>query len=224
MSVNILKMDVPVIINNRDLLTWPKAMLEKIKSYDGVGEIIIVDNGSTYEPLLDWYATKPCRIEICTNLGMGAPWVSGVVEKLNTDYYVVTDPDLGLEDTPANTLIELKYQLMKNPDLGKVGLGLNFEIVGKDSPYYNHMKNYEYPRWFKSPVINGVYTGVPIDTTFAMYNRKQYFIGGGSLTWPYVARHYPWELTKAERDKNSEFIYYLEHATDASSYKTYFYK
>ena len=56
-------MNIPVIINNRNLFTWPKAMVERIKEYDGVGEIIIVDNDSTYPPLLEWYATNPCRIE-----------------------------------------------------------------------------------------------------------------------------------------------------------------
>lgn len=39
---------IPIILNNRDLYTWPKAMVSKIVQYDNVGQIIIVDNGSTY--------------------------------------------------------------------------------------------------------------------------------------------------------------------------------
>jgi hypothetical protein len=49
---------ISVIINNRDLLTWTKAMVDKIKTLDNVGEIFILDNASTYKPLLEWYERK----------------------------------------------------------------------------------------------------------------------------------------------------------------------
>ena len=37
---------ITVIINNRNLFTWVVEMVNKIKTYEGVGEIIIIDNGS----------------------------------------------------------------------------------------------------------------------------------------------------------------------------------
>jgi hypothetical protein len=213
-------MKIPVIINNRNFLTWPKAMVERIKEYDGVGEIIIVDNDSTYPPLLEWYATNPCRIErLNDNLGMGAPWVSEVVKKLNGVPYILTDPDMGLEDTPDDTLLYLLDKL-NALQLDKVGLGLDWQIVEKKSPYYERLNLYEKSRWSNSPVIDGVYTEVQIDTTFALYNVDHYFIGGGSTTFPYVARHYPWEFSIEEARNNEEFMYYMDNATSASSYKT----
>lgn len=213
-------MKIPVIINNRNFLTWPKAMVERIKEYDGVGEIIIVDNDSTYPPLLEWYATNPCRIErLNDNLGMGAPWVSEVVKQLNGAPYVLTDPDMGLEDTPDDTLLYL-FDKLNTLQLDKVGLGLDWQIVEKKSPYYERLNVYEKSRWSNSPVIDGVYTEVQIDTTFALYNVDHYFIGGGSTTFPYVARHYPWEFSIEEARNNEEFMYYMDNATSASSYKT----
>jgi hypothetical protein len=213
-------MKIPVIINNRNFLTWPKAMVERIKEYDGVGEIIIVDNDSTYPPLLEWYATNPCRIErLNDNLGMGAPWVSEVVKQLNGAPYVLTDPDMGLEDTPDDTLLYL-FDRLNSLQLDKVGLGLDWQIVEKKSPYYERLNVYEKSRWSNSPVIDGVYTEVQIDTTFALYNVDHYFIGGGSTTFPYVARHYPWEFSIEEARNNEEFMYYMDNATSASSYKT----
>jgi len=213
-------MKIPVIINNRNFLTWPKAMVERIKEYDGVGEIIIVDNDSTYPPLLEWYATNPCRIErLNDNLGMGAPWVSEVVKKLNGALYVLTDPDMGLEDTPDDTLLYL-FDKLNSLQLDKVGLGLDWQIVEKKSPYYERLNVYEKNRWSNSPVIDGVYTEVQIDTTFALYNVDHYFIGGGSTTFPYVARHYPWEFSIEEARNSEEFMYYMDNATSASSYKT----
>jgi hypothetical protein len=213
-------MKIPVIINNRNFLTWPKAMVERIKEYDGVGEIIIVDNNSTYPPLLEWYATNPCRIErLNDNLGMGAPWVSEVVKQLNGAPYVLTDPDMGLEDTPDDTLLYL-FDKLNSLQLDKVGLGLDWQIVEKKSPYYERLNLYEKSRWSNSPVKDGVHTEVQIDTTFALYNVDHYFIGGGSTTFPYVARHYPWEFSIEEARNNEEFMYYMDNATSASSYKT----
>lgn len=213
-------MKIPVIINNRNFLTWPKAMVERIKEYDGVGEIIIVDNDSTYPPLLEWYATNPCRIErLDTNVGMGAPWVSGVVKQLNGAPYVLTDPDLGLEETPDDTLLYLLDKL-NTLQLDKVGLGLDWQIVEKKSPYYERLNLYEKSRWNNSSVKDDVYTEVQIDTTFALYNVGHYFIGGSSTTFPYVARHYPWEFSIEEARNSEEFMYYMDNATSSSSYKT----
>ena len=89
-------MKFDVIINNRDLLTWPKAMVEKIKSYKNVGEIIIVDNDSTYPPLLEWYAANPCRIaRLNRNVGHAAPWMANITKNINSEYYVVSDGEIG---------------------------------------------------------------------------------------------------------------------------------
>jgi hypothetical protein len=211
---------IPVIINNRDLLTWTKSMVDKIKTLDNVGDIIIVDNSSTYQPLLDWYETKPCEIIKINNLGHTAPWESGLISKLNKPY-VVTDPDLGIDNLPKNTLIVLEEKLKQMSDLGKIGLKLDWESVKNTSPYYNHLQTYDRTRWANSRIINDVYIDVHIDTTFALYNTINYFIGGGSLNSPYIAKHYPWEFTHNERNNNEEFSYYINNASNASSYKVY---
>jgi glycosyltransferase involved in cell wall biosynthesis len=214
-------MKIPVIINNRDLYTWPVAMVHRILKYDNVGDVIIVDNGSTYPPLIHWYDRQTLvQVKRCENLGHGGAWVSGVVSELGSEFYVVTDSDMGLEDTPDDTLMVLLEKLNKQPELGKVGLGLNWQRVFYNSPYYDRLNTLEKDRWELSRVINDVYTDVQIDTTFALYNKPHYFIGGGSLTFPYVARHLPWELSKQEYEANEEFKYYIKNASHSSSYKT----
>lgn len=212
-------MKIPVIINNRDILTWPKAMIERIKKYDNVGEIYIVDNASTNIELKVWYRSEDCKAKVVYsefNYGHTAPWkIKGLID---FPYYVVTDSDLGLEDTPDDTLIYL-LEKEKELKLGKVGLGLNWQIVRQESPYYNHMQGYELRRWLKTKVISDVAVDVPTDTTFALYSKPHYFIGGGSTFAPYVARHYPWELTDEQFDQNEEFKYYIQNASNSSSYK-----
>lgn len=210
---------IPIIINNRNLLTWPRAMLEKIKTFNNVGEIIIVDNDSTYPPLSEWYETNPCKVIRTKNLGHTAPWQIGLIESLSVPY-VVTDPDLGLDEVPISMLDDLNLKLTQLPHLQKIGPKLNHEIVEETSPYYSHLQTYEKRRWSSSKIVNGVYVDVHIDTTFALYNVKHYFVGGGSLA-EYSIRHYPWEFTDESRQKNLEFSYYISHANNSSSYKTY---
>jgi len=212
-------MKVPVIINNRDLLTWPKEMVNRIKDYEDLDDIIIIDNGSTYEPLLEWYKTKPCTIlSYIENFGHTGPWDSGVVQRIGAPYYIVTDSDLGLESVP-NNVIPYLLEKEKSLKLGKVGLGLQWWKVTKQSPYHTHMQIYEIPRWDDSKINEDVAVNVAIDTTFALYSRDEYFIGGGSTKMPYMARHIPWELTNDDYEANEEFKYYIKHASNSSSYK-----
>ncbi len=214
--------NIPVIINNRDLFTWPKEMINKIKTFNKVGDIFIIDNGSTYEPLLEWYETKPCEIIRLDNIGHKAPWVCGLVNKLNKEYYIVTDPDLGLTDLPNDTLEILQNKLEITPQLGKIGLGLKWEYIGDQSKYYNHLQTYEKSRWLKSRNVDDVFIDVAIDTTFALYNKKEYFIGGGSLSDPYRCYHYPWNFTNETLKNNDEFTYYLNNAlNNVCSYKLF---
>jgi hypothetical protein len=52
---------VTVIINNCNLLTWPRVMVAAIEGFADLDSILIVDKGSTYPPLLDWYASRRAR-------------------------------------------------------------------------------------------------------------------------------------------------------------------
>lgn len=212
-------MKIPVIVNNRNLLTWPKSMIEKIQTYEDVGEIIIVDNNSTYPPLLEWYNKHPCTvIRLDENAGHTAPWVSRVIERLKSEYYIVTDSDMGLDNTPDNTLLYLKEKL-DYLSLDKVGLGLDWRIVKPEAMYYNWMINHERVRWETSKKTQNVAIDVTIDTTFALYKKQEYFIGGGSTMAPYTARHFPWEYSMLDYAKDEEFRYYIDHVSNSCSFK-----
>lgn len=212
---------VPIIINNRDLLTWTKAMVDKLKTMDDVGDIIILDNASTYEPLLDWYKSNPCEIIGINNLGHRAPWESGLIDRFNGQYYIVTDPDLGIDDLPQDTIPHMINKLEESKLL-KIGLGLDWERIKETSLCYDHLQTYEKRRWANSRIENGIYLDIHTDTTFAIYRYNAYFIGGGSLPRPYIARHHPWEFTDEQRLQNKEYCYYIEHANNSSTYKVFF--
>lgn len=206
---------VTVIINNRDLLDWPKEMIKHISRMKGLHEIIILDNGSTYKPLLYWYRTIPQRVEFLENLGHIAPWTSGILDSIDTDLYVVTDPDLDLSQVPDDCLQVLANYLAKHPEAGKVGLSLSTDGIPEASPYRDHVKQYAETLPHLPRTEDGL-VPMPVDTTFAIYDRralKSYQICGMRTPEPYAARHIPWEIVNPTGD----FLYYLDHVEGRSS-------
>jgi glycosyltransferase involved in cell wall biosynthesis len=206
---------VTVIINNRDLLEWPRAMVADISRMKGLREIIILDNGSTYKPLLSWYRTLPHRVEFLENTGHTAPWICGVLDSIDTDLYVVTDPDLDLSQLPDDTLLVMAELLARNPELGKIGLSLCTDGIPAESPYAEHVAQYARVLPTLARNADGL-VPMPVDTTFAIHDRRvlsTYKICGARMPAPYEVRHLPWEVVKPEGD----FLYYIDHVEGRSS-------
>jgi glycosyltransferase involved in cell wall biosynthesis len=84
---------IKVVINNRNRLTTTKNMVEKLLVLNPLLDIIILDNGSTYPPLLEWYKTIHCQKYFLENQGHLALWSIGLDKKLG-DYFVYTDSDI----------------------------------------------------------------------------------------------------------------------------------
>ena len=211
---------ITVVINNRNLLTWPRAMVEHIYRFVGLYEIVILDNASTYQPLQRWYATLPCRvIQLGSNMGHTAPWTPLAQSAILTDQYVVTDPDLDLAGVPRDVLAHLAALLDRFPQYGKMGLSLETKDYGPGHPYHKVNGHIEAICWAK-PLLEGAFRAAPIDTTFALYDKRvmnEYKICGARTDRPYTCRHLPWYIQKPD----AEFAYYLQHANSSSSYKTH---
>ena len=207
---------VTVVLINRNLHTWPSSMIKSIEKYDSLHEIII-DHQSTSQDTLEMYNTLTHRVVYEKNLGHKSPWINNINCQIETNFYVVSDPDLDLSGVPNDCLDTLKLTLSKFPELEKVGLGLDIESVPVESPYFTHVNSYEKSLW-KLPLLEGSFRLAPVDTTFAIYHKRimnQYKICGARLNFPYVAKHIPWTLTRIDK----EFAYYLQEANSSSSYK-----
>ena len=219
-------MKIPVILNNRNLLTYPKQMVEDLKTFENIGEIYIIDNGSTYEPLLEWYETKPCNIVKTGNMGHHSPWVIGLTKTLDSDYYVVTDSDLDLSLTPKDSLNYLVDKLEKHTGYDKIGLSLSNWDVPINSPYHEFLKIWANTNWDINSVNDGLLVNQRVDTTFAIYHQKRNYLGHSCATYsPYSVKHIPWEFTHDILDnlktQNYEYYHYLVNSNSSSSYKQF---
>ncbi len=214
--------NITVIINNRDLYTWPKEMVNHILKYEYLEEIIIIDNNSSYYKTLEWYDNNNNFkvIRLNENLGHTAPWDIGMLDNINTDLYVVTDPDLDLSLTPTNTLTHLFHCLCMEPLYPKIGLGFKIDDLPVESPYYKWCsEGWEFKRNL-STIINNLYRNIIVDTTFALYDRTKcntYIKGGGSTIYPYIVRHLPYY----EIVPTIEFQYYLDRCNSSCTYKSF---
>jgi hypothetical protein len=179
----------------------------------GVERICLVDNASTYAPLLEWYDQSPhLVVRLEENLGHLAPWRSNVI---NThalgEAYVVTDPDVVPDRAcPLDALDHFGRLLDSFPDVVKVGFGLRIDNLPRRYRLRRAVQAWESQFWV-NPVRPGVYRA-PIDTTFALYREHTPAAMEPALRtgWPYVARHLPWYAdSKHPTDEDS---YYALHA------------
>lgn len=207
--------DIPIFINNRDLLVWPTMMVEKLASL-GYRNLIILDNDSTYPPLDAFYARTGVKVvRLGKNYGLRALFDCGILAEpeYRNRMYVYSDPDCILADfCPPDFLRRFHRILLKHPDVPKVG----FSLCAWDWAY----SFWEVEKGYFSNRVGDYAYRAPIDTTFALYRAgvDSYCVGGLRTTRPYLCRHIPWEhFTHPLGESPEDFIYYLLRADPQSS-------
>lgn len=215
-------------INNRNYLTWPKAMTEKLISQGH--EVIIIDNDSTYGPLKEWYATNPCEVVMLdSNVGHTAVWDIFSRSLIGTKY-VVSDPDLDISELPADWADRMLA--VAAAGYPKVGLTLSDFAIPPQNPAWIEDRFCDYPdghhpgnrgnilQWVDSIAVHER----PTDTTFALCTKHRYEINGVRIGAPYMAKHLPWHIVPSlsgdpryfEIEMNPEIKYYFDHANRSS--------
>lgn len=203
--------DIPIVINNYNRLEYLKKLINSLKSR-GYYNIHILDNASTYPPLLDFYKNTDVNvIYLGKNWGFRAIWESGVVKQFWDSYYVYTDADMELtEDCPADFMEYFLRILDKYSSCFKVGFGIKIDDLPDYFKHKNQVIEHESQFW-KDEVELGLYKA-PLDTTFALYrpytgtsaNSKKMNI---RTAYPYIIRHLPWYINSDRLSE--EELYYI---------------
>lgn len=202
-------MKIPVILTNRDLVTTPRHMVQTLKQFDEVGEIIVVDCASTNPETHSWYQTQAdARICYDTNRGPRAAWEGQHIPD-DAEFYVVSDADLDLTGVPLDTLTRLRSEMKRHSRIIKAGLSLEIEDLPAASPVRDCVQERE--RGFWTDFQGGVFHA-DIDTTFAIYRKGSGWGGYGPairLPRPYTAKHVAWYLT--HENFPPDWRYYMTH-------------
>jgi hypothetical protein len=218
---------IPVIVNVFNRLTTTRKLCEQIAALNNAVPII-VDNNSTWEPLLDWYKDCPFDvIRLTENRGHHSPWASGVIDGLaaNVGYYCVTDCDLDIEGVPHDLMEVLRRPLTSCLKgicgVRKSGVSLRINDLPETQ---TDVINWEQQFW-KRPIANGAYYIAPVDTTLAMYPRSlphsvaTRVVGVRTVRSgpPYTVRHMPWYLDPTNLDE--ENANYFATANSSNSWR-----
>ena len=201
---------IPVYITVHNRLTFTRGMVEYLLACPGI-KPIIVDNASSYPPLLDWYSCGGCPVQVirrATNGGPRAAWEHFGLDEYA--YYAVTDCDLDLSRCPIDLVQHLIKGLVKHPAYCKAGLSLALDDLPSKSPLYQEIHDIEDKYWSKP--LDSEWFDANVDTTFAVYRGfAAPCLYGPALRSgaPYTARHLPWYTLPGQ--ETPEEIYYLDH-------------
>ena len=208
----------PIIINNFNRLEWLEHQVEWLQRI-GQTNIHIIDNASTYEPLLKYYKRVSATIYMLDrNIGHEAFWRTHIHQRLGKYYHVYTDPDVLPDDnTPDDFMVYFKDILDRHPSVKKVGFGLTTDNLPDHYPKKNEVIKWEAS--LDQEILEKNVFRSKIDTTFALYRPGAAFqcweetLRTGS---PYLLRHMPWY--EDPKHLSEESIFYLENASSASSW------
>lgn len=201
---------VPVVVICRDRLAPLRELLDWLNRA-GYSRVLLVDNASTYRPLVDFLATTSVEVvRLERNVGHLAPWSCEVRAKLDAARpFVVTDCDVVPdEECPSDVVEHLGGLLIRYGNVDKVGLGLRIDDLPECYARREQVIARESEFW-RTEIAPGVFEA-EVDTTFALYRSPAEAHGSARSIRtgpPYIARHLPWYADSG--DPSDEQRYYL---------------
>jgi len=219
---------IPVLINSFNRVELLKEQIDWLLSLDDKVSIIIVDNDSTYPPLLDFYQKIDHPLIQVVMLGFNS-WRKGVeyigCKKLKQfSRYIITDPDLlPYPTTPKDIVGHISKLLDKYPEYNHVGASLEIEDIPDTYPLKEEILKFESDYWLpKATLLNDEVFVAKIDSTFAMYrNTSKVLITEPALRTdrPYTLKHIDWYILP--QDFSEEYIYYLKSCKSFATWATH---
>ena len=181
-------------------------------------EPIILDNASNYQPLLDYYNSKPCEVvRLGKNHGHKVLWEQWLFRLIGIrGNYLLTDPDLDLSGVPDDFLEVMQEGLDRYLTFDRIGLSLEID----DLPLTDLGRSvYKHEIRFWNKPLDALYYEAEVDTTFALHKITNYnTFNSLRVGKPYTVRHIPWYYTDfnslSDDDKN-----YFQTANNSFSWK-----
>jgi hypothetical protein len=206
--------DIPIIINNRNRLTFLKKLIHSLES-KGYSNIYIIDNKSNYQPLLDYYENCPYKIfRLDKNIGYLALWKTNIYKYFIRDFYVYTDSDVVPTDNcPNDFLDQFLYKMRSDKKLMKIGLSLNIDDLPDTFSMKQQVIDWENQYW-KNESDDCKFYIANVDTTFALY--RPFMKGGASRLKMYRSKkplsafHMPWYNDSENLSEEENF--YIKNA------------
>lgn len=204
--------NIKVFINNRDRLTTTKNIVEHLLLLNANQQITIIDNGSTYPPLLDWYKSIKgyVKVDLQENKGHLAFWHHGY-DKIAGKHFVYTDSDLILNPSMPKNWSDVMLDVMTRYGVRKTSLALEINDLPDCYEFRKQVVRNE-SRWWLQPINDPFYElyYADTDTTFSLFeNFNDNCYKSVRIAGNFTAKHAPWYIDLD--NLNEEERYYLDN-------------
>jgi glycosyltransferase involved in cell wall biosynthesis len=197
---------IPVLIPTFNNPTHLRNMIAQLWSRR-INRIIVVDNASTFPPMVDLLATLERRVKIIrrpTNTGPHS--VLSAANRSNLpQLFCVTDPDIEFNPSLPPDFLERLAELTEKHQIGKAGFSLDISEPAELHQFYfmidgKPQRIWEWEEQFWKNEVDRI-DGDPvyfakIDTTFALYNQAHFiprtFLAALRVAGRFTAKHLPW--------------------------------
>ncbi len=211
---------VPVFIVSFNRVSYIRQVVESLECL-GFQDITIIDNASTYEPLLEYLDNSPHKVaRLPKNFGHLALWRSERFSKIiEHERFILNDNDVVPAPGCPSDITELLCEVLdRYPRHTKAGLSLRINDLPDFYAFKNQVLAWEAPFW-ETLLDDGHYEAA-IDTTFALYRPgvhcdEERWWRSIRTAPPYSAMHLPWYQDTGVN--SAEDIYYQRAVAGISS-------
>lgn len=197
---------ITVLINSFNHLSHLKQCVDGLRRFRLLKEIVIFDNASTYEPLLDYLRTVDVQvIQSPINQGPRGAFNYMFQQTLNPNikFFAMTDPDLDFSECPEDLIEHMLDGLDQFPWAPKACPAIRFDDIPASFPWYQRALDIEVP--LHTDTISSQWYRSKCDTQFAVYRSPSHFhYDTIRAKTPYRLRHlayYKTAMTITDEDK-----------------------
>jgi hypothetical protein len=203
--------EIPIIINNFNRLEYLKILLNGLEKRN-YKNIYILDNQSSYPPLVEFYkTTKHTVLFLDNNYGFRALWKSKLYKQFLGEFFVYTDPDLEILDAcPDNFLEIFRNKLTRRKLASKIGFSLKIDDLPDHYSQKQKVIDWE-KKFYNKPTRDNAFFRAPVDTTFSLYRPFSFkhirspYSESYRAAAPYQMRHLPWYIDDNNISKEDQF-------------------
>lgn len=233
---DLIKKNITAVVIGYNQLTYIKNMVSQLEKY--TSDIIVIDNHSDFQPLLDYYANdyKYTLLRQPVNEGHSV-YLSPHITKLMGRVFLLTDPDLQFNPDLPDNFIQTLISVSNAYQAAKVGFALliDSDDIREDITYTPPMGNappHKIKEWEQQFWVNQLtYSGdpslelykAPVDTTFCLVNQvylknhiesktRNYIRVAGNFT----CKHLPWHKSFQKALAEGEYEAYLQNNRSSS--------
>jgi len=223
---------IPIIIINFNQLYFLKIQVSNYLNR-GFKNVIILDNASTYQPLLEYYQTIKHSVEIVylnKNWGHMVFFENKeIYNKYSKGFFVISDSDIIPNDNLPDNFLSMMIDVLldKYDSITKVGWALDIKSIPDTYSNKEKVINWE-KRFWKTKIDISIREEAylaEIDTTFALYkpnyNLQDYspwdFFKAIRIGGNYTAKHGGWYINSSNLSEEQKF--YFENANSSSSWR-----